>query len=136
LVALGVVTLGGVWLALPETAASRVIAGSSGMLGSYLSLLRSRSFRGAFTGTSFYAYLTASPFVFTQMLHSPRPRSGSATWRLWRSIGSFASSRLAPRVRLSLLLRATSAIALLGAALFFGAAASAAGSSWRPCSCR
>src|SRR5208282_6109061 len=46
LVALGLLTLGGVWLALPETAASRGIAGSGRMLGSYLALLRSRSFRG------------------------------------------------------------------------------------------
>src|SRR5271166_1971908 len=38
LVALGVVTLGGVWLALPETAASRGIADSGRMLGSYLAL--------------------------------------------------------------------------------------------------
>lgn len=50
-------TLGGVWLALPETTASRGVAGR--MLGSYLSLLRSRSFcsymvGGAFTSTSCY----------------------------------------------------------------------------------
>jgi DHA1 family bicyclomycin/chloramphenicol resistance-like MFS transporter len=86
LVGLGVVTLGGVWLALPQTATSRGIAGSGRMLGSYLSLLRSRSFRGymfggAFTSTSFYAYLTASPFIFTQMLHRRRPRSGSTICR-------------------------------------------------------
>jgi MFS transporter, DHA1 family, multidrug resistance protein len=81
LVALGLVTLGGVWLALPETAASRGKAGSGRMLGSYLALLRSRSFRGymfggAFTSTSFYAYLTASPFIFTQMLHRPATEVG------------------------------------------------------------
>jgi DHA1 family bicyclomycin/chloramphenicol resistance-like MFS transporter len=39
-------------------------------------------------------------------------------------ISSFAVSRLAPLVRLTLLLRATSAIAVLGALLFFVAAAS------------
>ena len=44
------------------------------MLGNYLALLRSRSFRGykfggAFSRTSFYVCLTASPFIFTQMLH-------------------------------------------------------------------
>jgi MFS transporter, DHA1 family, multidrug resistance protein len=38
-------------------------------------------------------------------------------------IGSFTVSRLASRVRLNLLLRATSAIAVLGAALFFAVAA-------------
>jgi len=131
LVVLGVITLGGVWLALPETAASRGIAGSGRMLGSYLALLRSRSFRGymfggAFTSTSFYAYLTASPFIFTQMLHRPATEVGLYYLAVMSGvpIGSFASSRLATRVRLTLLLRVTSAIAVLGAALFFVAAAS------------
>ena len=117
--ALGVVTLGGVWLALPETAASRGIAGSGRMLGSYLSLLRSRSFRGymfggAFTSASFYAYLTASPFIFTQMLHRPATEVGLYYLAVMCGvpIGSFASSRLASRVRLSLLLRVTSAVAV------------------------
>jgi MFS transporter, DHA1 family, multidrug resistance protein len=131
LVVFGVVTLGGVWLALPETAASRGIAGSGRMLGSYLALLRSRSFRGymfggAFTSTSFYAYLTASPFIFTQMLHRPATEVGLYYLVVMSGvpIGSFAVSRLAPLVRLTLLLRATSAIAVLGALLFFVAAAS------------
>ncbi len=130
LVALGVVTLGGVWLALPETAASRGIAGSGRMLGSYLALLRSRAFRGymfggAFTSTSFYAYLTASPFIFTQMLHRPATEVGLYYLAVMSGIpiGSFASSRLATRMRLTLLLRVTSAVAVLGAALFFIAAA-------------
>jgi DHA1 family bicyclomycin/chloramphenicol resistance-like MFS transporter len=56
------------------------------MLGSYLALLRSRSFRGymfggAFTSTSFYAYLTASPFIFTQILHRPATEVGRYAWR-------------------------------------------------------
>jgi hypothetical protein len=72
-VALGIVTLGGGWLVLPETAASRGMAGSGRIFGSYMSLLCFRSlcgymFGGAFTRTSFYAYLTASPHIFTQML--------------------------------------------------------------------
>src|SRR5208282_3895257 len=100
------------------------------MLGSYLALLRSRSFRGymfggAFTTTSFYAYLTASPFIFTEMLY--RPATDVELYYLavmsGVPIGSFASSRVT-RVRLTLLLRATSAIAVLGAALFFVAAVS------------
>jgi MFS transporter, DHA1 family, multidrug resistance protein len=131
LVALGIVTLGGVWSALPETAASRGIAGSGRMLGSYLALLRSRSFRdymfgGAFTSTSFYAYLTASPFIFTEMLHRPPTEVGLYYLAVMSGvpIGSFAVSRLATRVRLTLLLRVTSAIAVLGAALFFVAAVS------------
>ena len=96
------------------------------MLGSYLALLRSRSFRGymfgeAFTSTSFYAYLTGSPFIFTQILHRPATEVGRYCLAVMSGvpIGSFASSRLASRVRLSTLLRATSAIAVLGAGLFF-----------------
>jgi MFS transporter, DHA1 family, multidrug resistance protein len=131
LVALGVATLGGVWLALPETAASRGIAGSGRMLGSYLVLLRSRAYRGymfggAFTSTSFYAYLTASPFIFTQMLHRPATEVGLYYLAVMSGvpIGSFAVSRLASRLRLNLLLRMTSGIAVLGATLFFVAAVS------------
>jgi hypothetical protein len=51
LVALGVVTLGGVWLALPETA-----AGSGRMLGSYLILLRSHAYRGYIARRRFYQH--------------------------------------------------------------------------------
>jgi MFS transporter, DHA1 family, multidrug resistance protein len=130
LVVLGVTTFAGVWLTLPETAASRGIAGSGRMLGSYLVLLRSRAYRGymfggAFTSTSFYAYLTASPFIFTQMLHRPGTEVGLYYLAVISGVpmGSFAVSRLASRMRLNLLLRMRSAIAVLGAALFFVAAA-------------
>jgi MFS transporter, DHA1 family, multidrug resistance protein len=126
LVGLGIVTLGGVWLALPETAASRRASRSGRMLRSYVRLLRSPvfcgyMFGGAFTSTSFYAYLTASPFIFTQMLYRPATEVGLYYLAVLGGvpIGSFASSRLAPRVRLISLLRATSGIAVLGAALFF-----------------
>ncbi len=127
LVVLGVVTLGGVVLALPETAASR---GSGRMLAGYLRLLRSRTFcgymlGGAFTSTTFFAYLTASPFIFTQMLHRPASEIGLYYLAVMAGVpvGSFAASRLASRVRLSVLLRATSAIAVAGALAFFVVAA-------------
>jgi DHA1 family bicyclomycin/chloramphenicol resistance-like MFS transporter len=83
-------------------------------------------FGGAFTSTSFYAYLTASPFIFTEMLHRPATEVGLYYLAVMSGvpIGSFAVSRLATRVRLTLLLRVTSAIAVLGAVLFFIAAAS------------
>jgi len=129
LVTLGIVTLGGVVLALPETAATR---GSGRMLGSYLHLLRSRTFcgymlGGAFTSTTFFAYLTASPFIFTNMLHRPATAVGLYYLVVMAGVpfGSFAASRLAGRVRPNVLLRAMSAIALAGAALFFAVAATA-----------
>jgi DHA1 family bicyclomycin/chloramphenicol resistance-like MFS transporter len=127
LVALGLVTLAGVVLALPETAASR---GSGRMLRGYPRLLRSRTFcgylfGGAFTSTTFFAYLTASPFIFTDMLHRPAAEVGLYYLVVLAGvpIGSFSSSRLARRVPSVLLLRATSGIALAGAALFFVVAA-------------
>jgi len=130
LAGLGIVTLGGVWLALPETAASAMSSRSGRMMGSYLRLLRSPAFcgymfGGALTSTSFFAYLTASPFIFTQMLHRPAAEVGLYYLAVMGGvpIGSFVSSRLAGRVRLSSLLRATSRVAVRGAALFFAVSA-------------
>ena len=127
LVALGLVTLAGVILAMPETIAARR---SGRMLRGYPQLLRSRTFcgylfGGAFTSTTFFAYLTASPFIFTDMLHRPATEVGLYYLLVLAGvpIGSFGSSRLARRVPSVLLLRATSAIALTGAALFFAVAA-------------
>jgi DHA1 family bicyclomycin/chloramphenicol resistance-like MFS transporter len=127
LVALGLVTLAGVILAMPETTAARR---SGRMLRGYPQLLRSRTFcgylfGGAFTSTTFFAYLTASPFIFTDMLHRPATEVGLYYLVVLAGvpIGSFGSSRLARRVPSVLLLRATSAIALTGAALFFAVAA-------------
>jgi MFS transporter, DHA1 family, multidrug resistance protein len=127
LAALGLVTLGGVLLALPETAVTR---GRAHMLASYMRLLRSRAFcgymfGGAFTSTTFFAYLTASPFIFTQMLHRPATEVGLYYLAVMAGvpIGSFTSSRLASRVRLTLLLRVMSSVAVAGALLFFIVAA-------------
>jgi MFS transporter, DHA1 family, multidrug resistance protein len=127
LVVLGGATVGGVLLALPETAAAR---GRARLLGSYLRLLRSRTFcgymfGGAFTSTTFFAYLTASPFIFTQMLHRPATEVGLYYLAVMAGVpvGSFTSSRLASRVRLTRLLLVTSAVAVLGALLFFVVAA-------------
>ncbi len=128
LVALGLVTLVAALLSLPETAGSRG-SGSGRMLGSYLRLLRTPAFRGymiggAFTTTSFYAYLSASPFIFTEMLHRPAEEVGLYYLAVMAGVpvGSFAASRLVRRVRIGVLLRVTSGIAILGAALFFGLA--------------
>ncbi len=126
LVVLGLVTLASVILLLPETAASR---GSGRMLGSYLQLMRSRIFcgymlGGAFTSTTFFAYLTASPFIFTDMLHRPATAVGLYYLVVMAGVpvGSFSASRLVRRVRPIALLRATSALAVAGAALFFAVA--------------
>ena len=125
LVGLGILTLGGVWLALPETARSRGMSRDGRMFGSWLRLLRSPvfcgyMFGGALTSTSFFAYLTASPFIFTQLLHRPAAEVGVYYLAVMSGVplGSFTASRLASRVRLTALLRVTSGTAVLGAALF------------------
>ena len=99
LVALGLVTLAGVVLAMPETTAARP---SGRMLRGYPQLLRSRTFcgylfGGAFTSTTFFAYLTASPFIFTDMLHRPATEVGLYYLVVLAGvpIGSFGSSRFA-----------------------------------------
>jgi DHA1 family bicyclomycin/chloramphenicol resistance-like MFS transporter len=126
----GIVTLIGTLFSLPETAGSRG-SGSGRMMGSYLRLLRTPAFRGymiggALTTTSFYAYLSASPFIFTDILHRPAEEVGLyyLVVMVGVPVGSFAASRLVRRVRLGLLLQVTSAIAVLGAALFFAVAIS------------
>ena len=70
------------WLFLPETLGPREARrGAAAMFYSYVRLLRSRAFcgyaiGGACTTTSFYAFMSASPFIFEHMLHRPRRRSG------------------------------------------------------------
>ncbi len=124
LVVLGVVTLVAALLSLPETATSRG-AGSGNMLRSYGRLLRSVPFTslmvgGACTTTSFYAYLAASPFIFTHVLHRPAEEVGLYYLAVMAGVpvGSFIASRFARRVRLGVMLQVTSAVAMLGAALF------------------
>jgi DHA1 family bicyclomycin/chloramphenicol resistance-like MFS transporter len=122
---LGGVTLAATVLTLPETAASRGVA-SGRMLPSYARLLRASNFRGfmlggAFTSTSIYAYLAASPFIFTQVLHRPAEEVGLYYLAIMAGVpvGSFIASRLARRTPLGLLLRATNALSVFGAAVLF-----------------
>ena len=125
LAGLGGVTLAATLLTLPETAASRGAA-SGRMLASYARLLRAPAFRGfmlggAFTSTSIYAYLAASPFIFGRMLHRPPQEVGLYYLAIMAGVplGSFAASRLARTAKLSALLRATNAVSIAGAASLF-----------------
>lgn len=127
LTGLGAVTLAAALFSLPETAASRGVR-AEGMLHAYVRLLGSRVFRdymigGAFTSTSFYAYLAASPFIFTHLLHRPAEEVGLYYLVVMAGvpIGSFAASRLARPARLALLLRVANGVSIAGAALFFAA---------------
>jgi DHA1 family bicyclomycin/chloramphenicol resistance-like MFS transporter len=101
------------------------------MLRAYGRLLGSAGFRnyaigGACTTTSFYAYITASPFIFVDLLHRPTEEVGLYYLVVFSgiSLGSLVANRLVRRVPPPRLLRGASAVAILGAALFFAAAAS------------
>jgi len=75
----------------------------------------------AFTTTSIYAYLTASPFIFTQVLHRPTEEVGLYYLAIMGGVpaGSFAASRLARRMPLARLLRATNGVSILGSGALF-----------------
>ena len=115
LAAMGGVVLLASLLVLPETnMGGHRSGGFSSILPGFVRLLREQSFRvyalaGACSTTSFYAYLTASPFIFTQMLHRPAEEAGVYYLAIMAGVpfGSFAASRLARRMPLGRLLRLT-----------------------------
>ena len=124
---LGAFTLAATLVTLPETAASRGL--SESMLDRYGRLLRSKRFigyavGGACTTTSFYAYLTASPFIFVDQLHRPVQEVGLYYLLVFFgiSLGSLLVNLLMRRLPARLLLRGANGLAVLGAAVFFSAA--------------
>jgi DHA1 family bicyclomycin/chloramphenicol resistance-like MFS transporter len=126
---LGLMTLAATVLMLPETAASRGMA--DGVLARYGRLLRSPRFLGYAAGgacstTSMYAYLTASPFIFVDQMHRPVHEVGFYYLTVFVGVvlGSFLCNRLMRHLAPTRLLRGANAVAALGAAVFFAAAAS------------
>ena len=129
LAGLGAVTLVAAWFFLPETAVPR--GGNAGgsfvtMLRSYPRLLRSVQFCGytvvgAASTTAFYAFMTASPFIFVDVLHQPTERIGVyyLALMLGLSFGSMLASRLALRVSPDRLLQAAISVAGTGALSLF-----------------
>lgn len=126
LAAVGLVTLAATLRTLPETNATRGGSGGFGaMLRSYIRLLSLPEFRalaigGACSTTSFFAFLSAAPFIFTGLLHRPTHEIGFyfVIPILGFSIGSFTANRLVRRVDPMRLMLACSAIATTGAAIF------------------
>jgi len=120
----GAVTLLLAVLLLPETYRAQSGARASLMLGS-LRLFRSRAFcgyvlGGAFTTTSFYAFMAASPFILVDLLHQSTERVGLYYLLLMAgvAIGSFLANRVAGRIRVQVALRLANSFAIAGAALF------------------
>jgi DHA1 family bicyclomycin/chloramphenicol resistance-like MFS transporter len=127
LAASGAATLVLAALTIPETART---SGSGQVLRSYPRLLAVPAFRwyalgGACLTTSMYAFLTTSPFIFTQTLHRPAGEVGIYYLLLFSgvSIGSLIANRAVRRVSPVRLLRGASLVATMSAATFLAAAA-------------
>jgi DHA1 family bicyclomycin/chloramphenicol resistance-like MFS transporter len=126
LAAFGGVALLLTWLFLPETLGARDSGrGAGAMFYSYVRLLRSRAFcgyaiGGACTTTSFYAFMSASPFIFEHMLHRPPQEVGLYYLVLMGGValGGLSANRLAGRVPTRSALRIANALAIAGAAAF------------------
>jgi MFS transporter, DHA1 family, multidrug resistance protein len=120
----GAVTLVLAVLLLPETNRAQPPPRSS-VLFSSIRLFRSRAFcgyvlGGAFTTTSFYAFMAASPFILVDLLHEPTERVGLYYLLLMVGVaaGSLTANRIAGRIRVQVALRVANSFAIVGAALF------------------
>src|SRR6185312_13375059 len=126
LAALGGATLLATVLLLPETLGPRGEGrGARSMFYAYLRLLRSRAFcgyaiGGACTTTSFYAFMSASPFIFEHMLHRSPQEIGLYYLVLMGGVGlgGLTANRLAGRLRPRAALRIANGLAISGAAMF------------------
>ena len=126
LAAIGALTVLAALLWLPETLESLGQARSVRvMFYSYLRLIGSRAFRGyaicgACSTTSFYAFMSASPFIFERELHRPPQAVGLYYLLLMGGValGGFTANRLAGKLRPRTALRMANGVAILGAALF------------------
>lgn len=126
LAAIGVLTFLAAILTLPETNATRGHGSGAGLVRINLRLLGLPGFRvyalaGACATTSFYAFLAAAPFIFTDTLHESQSTVGFyfVLPMLGYSVGSLIANRLVGRLGVDRLLSFGFALAGLGATLFF-----------------
>jgi DHA1 family bicyclomycin/chloramphenicol resistance-like MFS transporter len=128
LAAMGGLTLLVSLLFLPETNRDRLGGSSAGsLLTGYAILARSRAFLGYAVGgacstTSFYAFMSASPFIFENVLHRPTQEVGLYYIMLMGGVGvgSFLANRLSRIVPLRRGLRLANFVTIVGALLFLG----------------
>jgi MFS transporter, DHA1 family, multidrug resistance protein len=120
----GAATLLACAVMMPETLTQ---SGSSrrSMVTAYVRLLRSPRFLGYAVGgacstTAFYAFMSASPFIFETLLHEPPQRIGLYYLMLMVGVaaGSLGANRLAGRMPVQRALRIANGLGILGAALF------------------
>jgi DHA1 family bicyclomycin/chloramphenicol resistance-like MFS transporter len=111
---------------LPETLEGRGSRrGFRFMLHGSVSLLRSRTFRGyaiggSCTTTAFYGFMSASPFIFHDLLHQPTQAIGLYYVVLMGGValGGFSANRLAGRVPARVALRIANGVAIVAAVAF------------------
>ncbi|MBW4093847.1 MAG: multidrug effflux MFS transporter, partial [Proteobacteria bacterium] len=118
LAVVGAVTTAAAAWRLPETHGRG--GGHGTMLASSLRLLRSRAFRGyalggACTTTSFYAFMSASPFIFIDRLHRTPQQVGVLYMLLMVGLaaGGLSANRLAGRVPAARILLGANLIAIV-----------------------
>jgi DHA1 family bicyclomycin/chloramphenicol resistance-like MFS transporter len=123
----GAATLAACAFALPETLSEPSGARRS-MLSAYARLLRSPRFLGYAVGgacstTSFYGFMSASPFIFERQLHQPTQRVGLYYLVLMLGVaaGSLGANRIAGRVPIRTALRLANGLGIFGAILFAAA---------------
>jgi DHA1 family bicyclomycin/chloramphenicol resistance-like MFS transporter len=110
-------------ISLPETSRQRAPLPGMRALGAvYGRLLRRRDFRlyaigGACMSTSIYAFLSASPFLFTEILQRPTGEVGLYYMAVVAGItvGSWIASRLTVRLGIEGLLSAGAGLGMIGA---------------------
>lgn len=112
-------------LLMPETLASPGGGSGRSMALAYVRLLRSPRFLGYAIGgacstTAFYAFMSASPFIFETHLHQPTQRVGLyyLVLMLGVAVGSLGANRLAGRLPVRRALRIANGLGILGATLF------------------
>src|SRR5580658_8395501 len=126
LAAMGGLTLLVTLLILPETNRERIGGSPFGsLLSGYATLVRSRAFLGYAAGgacstTSFYAFMSASPFIFENVLHRPPQEVGLYYILLMGGVaaGSFLANRLSRIVSLRRGLSLANFVTIAGASLF------------------
>jgi len=126
LAAMGGLTLAVTLLILPETNRERIGGSPFGsLLSGYATLVRSRAFLGYAAGgacstTSFYAFMSASPFILENVLHRPTQEVGLYYIMLMGGVaaGSFLANRLSRFVSLRRGLSLANFITIAGASLF------------------
>lgn len=126
LAAIGAATWAATALLLPETNRNRVVAARTGTIFlAYVRLLRSRAFcgyaiGGACSTTAFYAFMSASPFIFENHLHRPTQEVGLYYLVLMGGValGSFCANRVAGKIPNRTAMRIANLLAIAGASAF------------------